>query len=256
MTIDLISASSIADGLGVCLVGQKVLYFPTVGSTMSLAREEARRGADEGTAIIASQQTEGRGRLGRSWVSPEGSIAVSLILRPRVSQLPYLVMLASLAVANTVEKVAGLKPKIKWPNDVLVEGKKVSGILVESDVRGGQVRYAIIGVGINVNVRTANYPEIPPSATSLSEALEHEVSRLEVVRRFLVETDALYVCLGDGSEVFRHWQDKLVTLGQWVKVQTGESLVEGMAESVNGDGSLVVRGSGGTCIRIVAGDVS
>ena len=153
MAKDGLSPVSITRNLTTRFIGQRVLYYPQVTSTMDVARQEAQQGAAEGTVIIAAEQTAGKGRMRRLWLTPGGNIALSIILYPEVSQLPSLIMLASLAAVHSIEKITGLEPQIKWPNDVLVNGKKVCGILVESGVRKKSVTYSIIGIGINVNLK-------------------------------------------------------------------------------------------------------
>jgi BirA family biotin operon repressor/biotin-[acetyl-CoA-carboxylase] ligase len=223
---------------------------------MDVAREEAQKGAAEGTVVIADEQTAARGRLARVWLSPRGNIALSVILHPRLSDLPSMIMLASLAVVNSVEAATGLKSQIKWPNDVLVNGRKLCGILIESDLRGSTVSHVVIGIGINVNLRPADFPEILPIATSLSQELGSEVSRLNVLRCLLVEIERLYLALSSGESLYPEWRDRLVTLGRRVHVKTGEVVYEGVAESVASDGSLWLRGPDGSLTRIVAGDVT
>ena len=130
-----LSAGAISQDLKTGIIGSRILYYPTLSSTMDAGREAARNGTPEGTVIIAGEQTAGRGRLKRSWLAPSGNIALSVILYPRLSELPEMIMLASLAVTHGIEAVTGIKPQIKWPNDILIEGKKVCGILIESDAR-------------------------------------------------------------------------------------------------------------------------
>jgi len=251
-----LSSASIASNLDTHFVGQRVIYYPKLQSTMDVAKREAQRGAAEGTVVIAGEQTVGRGRIKRVWLSPEGSIALSIILYPGILYLPSLIMLASLAVVHSIEKVAGLKSQVKWPNDVLINGKKVCGVLVESEVRGDTVDYAIIGIGINANFRVSDFAEISSTATSLSDELGWDVSRLDVIRCLLVEIERLYLTLPAGGSVYEEWRDSLVTLGRRVTVHSGETLYEGIAESVAKDGSLSLRHSDGNLTRIVAGDVT
>jgi BirA family biotin operon repressor/biotin-[acetyl-CoA-carboxylase] ligase len=238
------------------LIGKKVLVFPSLSSTNDIARREARKGAREGTVVVAEEQTAGRGRLKRSWLSPKGSIALSIILHPTPAQLPALIMVASLAVAHCIEKVTELKTQIKWPNDVLVGGKKLCGILVESDVRGSSVDYAVIGIGLNVNLKTADFPEIVATATSLSQEMGRELTLPEMIGCLLVEVENLYLSLPEGDSVFQEWRQRLVTLGKKVEVSSGQTVYWGNAESVASDGSLLLRQPDGKLIKIVAGDVS
>ena len=153
-----LSSADISRNLKTDFIGQKVIAYPSLTSTNDIAKREAKKGAREGTVVVAEEQTAGRGRLKRAWLSPKGSIALSIILHPTPAQLPSLIMLASLAVAHCIEKVSGLKAQIKWPNDVLINGKKVCGILIESDVRGSAVDYAVIGIGLNVNLQARRFP--------------------------------------------------------------------------------------------------
>jgi BirA family biotin operon repressor/biotin-[acetyl-CoA-carboxylase] ligase len=165
-------------------------------------------------------------------------------------------MLASLAVAYSIENVTGLKTQLKWPNDVLIKGRKVCGILIESGVRRRKVDYAIIGIGINVNLRPVDFPEISPIATSLSDELGREVPCLDLLRHLLVEVEKLYLALLSGESVYQQWRDRLVTLGRRVQVSWGKTRYEGRAESVARDGSLLLRCSDGSLTKIVAGDVT
>ena len=253
---DRLSSASITDSLETHFIGQRVIYYPRLTSTMEVAKREARRGAVEGTVIIADEQTGGKGRIKRIWLSPTGNIALSIILYPRVAYLPSLIMLASIAVVYSIETVTGLKSQLKWPNDVLINGKKVCGILIESQVRGNRVDYTIIGIGINVNLRLSDFPDISLIATSLSDKLGREVSRLDMIRRLLVEVERLYLTLPSGESIYQQWRDRLVTLDRRVQVRWNKTMYEGIAESVARDGSLLLRHPDGSLTRVVAGDVT
>jgi len=255
MMVDIIAPERITDGLRTRVVGQRVLYFPSLNSTMEMARREAREGAAEGTAVIAGEQTTGRGRVKRAWLSPGGSVSVSVVLYPGIAQLPYLIMLASVAVARSIEEVAGLQTQLKWPNDVLIRGRKVCGILIENELKGSSVAWAVIGIGINVNMKMADFPEIAGTATSLSDELGQELPRVEIIRRLLVELERLYLELGDGARLYREWRERLITLGRKVKVISGEKVLQGVAEGVSRDGSLRLKHDDGSISHIVAGDV-
>lgn len=252
-------AEAVSGNLDTDLIGRHVEYFPVVSSTMDAARELIRKGVPEGTVVIAEEQTAGRGRLARSWLTPHGNIALSIILYPRLPQLPEMIMLASLGVVHGIEAVTGVKADIKWPNDILIHGKKVCGILIEADARiqsAGKVTYIIIGVGINVNLQPADFTEIAFTATSLSLAAGGDVSRLSVVRSLLVETDRLYVKLCRGESLFSEWYKRLITIGQMVTVTAPDAVYEGKAESAAHDGSLLVRCADGELRQVVAGDVT
>jgi len=223
---------------------------------MDKARDLARSGAGEGVAVIAGQQTHGRGRLGRTWFAAEGSLAMSVVLHPRLSQLPQLLMLAALAVVQAVHQVTGLQPRLKWPNDVLIGGRKLCGILTESDLLGNEVKFAIVGIGLNVNYDTRSAPEISDIATSLSRELGHEVPLPVITARLLEALETLYLELKAGRSLVGRWRDNLETLGRNVKVRTGQAIEQGFAESVTDDGSLLLRRNDGSLATIVVGDVT
>lgn len=256
MLEDSLSPASLTHNLATHFIGQRVIYHPRLTSTMGVARQEARQGAAAGTVVIADEQTAGKGRIKRAWLSPKGSLALSLILYPDVSYLPYLIMLASLAVVHSIEKITGLPSQIKWPNDIIINGKKVCGILLESDVRGNIVAYTIIGIGINVNFSLSDFPEISPTATSLADELGTEVSRLDLTRCLLTEIERLYLALPEAEPIYQEWRSRLITLGKKVQVKSGETVLEGIAESVTRDGSLLLRHSNGSSTKIIAGDIT
>ena len=243
-------------------MGRKVVYRSSVPSTMDLARRQAEADAAEGTVVLADEQTAGRGRLERTWISPPGAnVYVSVVLRPEPEHLRPLSMLCPLAVCRAIEEVMGLPARIKWPNDVLVRGRKVSGTLIDAEFEDGHVRYAIAGVGINVNFDAARYEEIRDLATSLSTELGRDVPREEVLAAFLNHLEELYLDLRRGQPVYGLWKARLDTLGRRVRVRYGEpgtegEAHEGLAEDVDESGSLILRRADGSTVRIEAGDVT
>lgn len=252
-----LSPDAMRRSLKTSLIGQEIIYHDTIPSTMDAAKQAIGEGASEGTVVVANHQTAGRGRLNREWLSvPGGSILLSIILYPNLEILPRLTIAACLAVSRTIEKVTGLQPTIKWPNDVLVGGRKVSGILSESDVAGETVNYAIVGIALNVNLDTSAMPDISGTATSLKQALGREVSRQQVLTALLQEFEELYLTLRRGESIQREWLQRLETLGKNVSVRCGDEVQEGYAESVDETGNLIVRLPDGTRITITAGDVT
>jgi len=165
-------------------------------------------------------------------------------------------MLASLAVVHSIEAVTGLKPQLKWPNDVLIGGKKVCGILIESKVQANTVDYVILGIGVNLNLKLADFPEILSIATSLSDELGGKVPRLSLIQRLLVEIEQSYLALSAGESLYKEWQGRLVILGKRIQVYSGKTTHEGIAESVARDGSLRLRLPNGSLTKIVTGDVT
>ena len=256
MTTNDLLAESILKNLNTSFVGQNIIYYPQVTSTMDVAKEAANKGAVEGTAVIADEQVAGRGRLKRPWLSPAGSISLSLVLHPQLAHLSGLFMVASLAARSAIEKVTGLKADIKWPNDVLIKGRKVCGTLVENEIRNKAVRWAIIGMGMNVNLDMTQFPEIADFATSLWSESNGEVSRLEVIKSLLENVEHYYLALRRGQPIHKEWCDSLETLGKEVQVTSAGVVEKGIAESIDSDGCLLLRRPDGNLVRIVAGDVT
>jgi BirA family transcriptional regulator, biotin operon repressor / biotin---[acetyl-CoA-carboxylase] ligase len=222
---------------------------------MDAARRAAQRGAGAGTVIIAGEQTAGKGRLKRTWLSPPGNIALSIILNPDIAALPYLIMIASLAVSQSIETATGLKTQIKWPNDILIDGKKVSGILIENEVKGNKVTFSIVGIGINVDLEVAAYPEISSTSVSLKNESNKDL-RIKIIRSLLTEFEMLYLQLPDSQPIYESWRDRLITLGKKVRATSGTQIIEGIAESVDETGALMLREADGPLTRVVAGDVT
>ncbi|MGQ9572522.1 MAG: biotin--[acetyl-CoA-carboxylase] ligase [Dehalococcoidia bacterium] len=237
-------------------MGRHLEYRAAVGSTQDLGRELAQAGAVEGTVVVAGRQTAGRGRLGRSWVSPRGNLYLTLILRPSPEHLKTLVIIAALAVARAIERVAGLETNLKWPNDVLVGGRKICGILSESELVGGRVSYVLVGIGVNVNVDVTTYPEIAALATSVMTEVGRAVSREALAAALINEFEALYLAAQAGEPVHQEWRARLGTLGKEVRVRFGEQVEEGLAEDVDAEGNLVLRRADGSRVTIAAGDVT
>jgi BirA family biotin operon repressor/biotin-[acetyl-CoA-carboxylase] ligase len=250
------SAKALRESLTTGFVGRRLEYRATLGSTQDLARELARAGAAEGTVVLAGRQTAGRGRLGRSWISPRGGLYLTVILRPPTQHLKALVIIAALAVARAVERLTGLQTSLKWPNDVLVAGRKVSGILSESELVGEGVSYVLVGIGVNVNADMAGYGQAAPLATSVMTELGREVSREALAAAILNEFEALYLAAQAGQPIDEEWRARLGMLGKEVRVHFGEQVEEGLAEDVDRDGSLVLRRADGSRVTIAAGDVT
>ncbi len=196
-------------------IGRAVSYHESIPSTMDLARREAEAGMPEGAIAIAEEQTAGRGRMGRAWVSPAGvNLHFTVVLRPTLVQLRYLPVIAPLAVCQAIEETTALLPRIKWPNDVLIGGKKVCGVLPESELAGNEVLFALVGIGINVNLDVDAHPEIRDIATSLRAELGREMSREEVLAATLNRLEALYESAqGGGEAISSGWKQRLDTLG-------------------------------------------
>jgi BirA family biotin operon repressor/biotin-[acetyl-CoA-carboxylase] ligase len=186
---------------------------------------------------------------------------MSLLFRPTFldpTQAQQLTMLCSLAAADTVTDVTGLQPDLKWPNDLLLNGKKLAGVLTELGFQGGRLDWVVVGVGLNVNIDFATQSDrsLSNTATSLMMALGRTVSRLDLLQHYLVGVEARYEALRAGSSPHREWARRLVTLGQSVTVTAPNDTYQGIAESVDETGTLLLRQSNGQLKRILAGDVT
>ncbi len=257
--------------------GDRLFYLPTVDSTNTLAMQLAQTRPDEGLVVLTDSQTAGKGRQGRRWVDAPGrNVLSSIVLRPMFP--PHLlVMVASLAVVRAIAQSCGVTATIKWPNDVLIEERKVAGILIETshDLKGSLV--AVVGIGVNVNGRMdelagqlAESASLIANATSLETVCGHAVSREELIACLLRSIEGDYLLLqqevtGDWAAapdqvlpsrlIRERWRDQLSTLGRTIQVRQGESLISGVAEDVDGNGELLLRRHSGELVNITWGSV-
>lgn len=230
----------------------KIHYFPEVSSTMDIAREKARSGCSDFTVVIAGRQNRGRGRLDRTWHSVEGGLYLTIVLRPLI--LPVLSarigFAASLTLCQTLRSLYGIEAVVKWPNDILVAERKVSGMLAEMEAETDRIRYINIGLGINVN----NDPTpVEPHAASLREILGRPVSRKNLLAEFL---DAFEKRIGrnDLETVLHEWKHYTSTIGRVVKIVTHTEESEGNAVDVDENGALILELSDGSFKKIIYGD--
>ncbi|HZA25475.1 MAG TPA: biotin--[acetyl-CoA-carboxylase] ligase [Dehalococcoidia bacterium] len=249
-------AETLRQGLYTRLVSKRILFFQTLDSTMDEAARQAEAGVAEGTVVVAETQSLSRGRMGRTWVSQPGNLYVSVLFYPALEKLPHLSSLSAVAVVRAIRKTCRLAARLKWPNDVLVKGKKVAGVLVESAVDGESVRYAIVGIGINVTMECEKVDELSGYATSLEAAAQREMSRERLLRDLLQEIDGLYLKLAEGQTPLEEWKTLLDTLGQQVTVSFHGESHTGLAEDVDEVGNLLLRVDDGELITLTAGDVT
>jgi BirA family transcriptional regulator, biotin operon repressor / biotin---[acetyl-CoA-carboxylase] ligase len=259
-TPDKLLPDEVAQGLKTFLLKGPIHYHETLGSTNDLAKELGSKGAPEGTVVVAETQTRGRGRLGRDWNSPPGAgLYVSLLLRPALppEELPQITLTAAVAVAKAVVAVTGLTPGIKWPNDLLWDGKKLGGILTEMETESDCIRHLVVGVGVNVNNRDFP-PELEATATSLTLAGGVAVSRLRLLRAYLEEFDALYgrFLNREFDAILSQWKEYAVTLGRVVTVRQGLKEISGLAVAVAPDGALLIETRPGEVVRVTSGEIA
>jgi len=243
------------------LIGSNIISMGTVDSTNTVAMGLGEGDAPHGTVVVADRQTQGRGRLGRSWVSPEGNIHMSILLRPPLapSDVSLLTMTAAVGCARALRKITGLRVEIKWPNDLMLSGRKRGGILTETKSRGKMTLFAVVGIGINLNSGAGDFPsELWATATSLRVETGKEIPKNDLIAGILEEIGLWYGRLTRGEKeiILSEWRHLSSTLGRRVKVTSGTDSLEGVAEALDGAGRLIVRLSSGARKVISAGDVT
>ena len=233
------------------------LLLSKTTSTNSVVREQARKGVKSGFVVAAAQQSRGRGRLGRSWESPPGlGLYVSILLCPemRLADAGRLTILSSVAAADAVEAVSGLRPKIKWPNDLVLKGRKLAGLLIETEPRGRDLAFAIIGIGINVRHQAADFSdEVRPLATSLFLATKRLYRRADLLVALLHAFERRLT--QPHEEVQAAWAASSLTLGQQVTLTTARGRKQGQALGLDPSGALLLRNAFGEVEAITAGDM-
>lgn len=259
---DLLLPYEIRETVGSKILGKKdIFYFSDIESTNNEAKKQANLGCPEGSIVLSESQNKGRGRLSRGWFSPQGKgIWLSIVLRPPFNpyDAPKCTLLAAVAVTKAIRKVTQVECGIKWPNDILYQGKKIVGILTEMSAEIDAINHVVIGMGINVNIDQEEFPvELREIATSLSVVKGQEISRLSLLNAILMELEEMYskvVELGF-VEMLDEWRQLSITLGKNVNVVGSGRDFSGLAINIDQDGALLVETS--ECVeRVLAGDVS
>ena len=239
-----------------------VYTYDQVDSTNTIAKKLANEGKEEGTFIIAEEQLKGKGRMGREWVSPHGKgIWVSFILRPEIlpvhaSEITFVI---AVGIMEGIKKYTGHEVKIKWPNDILIDGKKIVGILTEISAEMERINYIVAGVGINANQNVDDFPdEIKFKATSLKIATGKNINRNELLRKIIEEMENIYFLYKEQGfeKILEIWKLNNITLGRRVKAITFDGEIIGWAEKIDKEGYLIIRDDSGKENKILAGDVS
>jgi len=259
---DLLHGDDLIARLGaVRVIGREIQVFGETSSTSDIVEKMARDGAGEGVVVFAESQTKGRGRLGRLWISPaRKGLWFSILLRPdlRPQDTTRIMVASGTALRRAIVSVTGLDAGIKWPNDILVNGRKVAGILTELHAELDRVQYVVLGIGVDVNLSAADFPQaLRGQATSLKIELGRSLSRPELAVAILRELDREYGRVLEGSfpEVADEWVEHCVTIGQNVRLASGGRQLSGRAEALGDDGALLLRSEHGRVERILAGDV-
>ncbi len=234
------------------------LLLAETASTNDVAREQGRKGGKAGFVVAASRQTKGRGRLGRAWESPTNrGLYVSILLRPDLAmrEAGRLTILSSVATVDAVEQIAGFRPQIKWPNDLLVEGRKLAGLLIETEPVGTRLAFAVVGIGLNVGQETDDFSlEVRGLATSLRLVKGEAFRRADVLVALLKAFDRRLAA--PFAEVRAAWEESSLTLGQQVTLTTSRGVKKGQAMGLDESGALLLRGESGEVETVTAGDMS
>jgi BirA family biotin operon repressor/biotin-[acetyl-CoA-carboxylase] ligase len=260
---DLPLAEELRRGLSARVVGREIRYLAEVDSTNRHAYALGEADAEEGLVVIADRQSAGRGRLGRTWESPPGvNLYLSILLRPPLppQAAPQLTFLSALAVARAITAVSGLQPTLKWPNDVLIGGRKVAGLLNEMSAESDRLRFVVLGIGVNLNMTAAQFPaDLRAPATSLLLAGGVPISRALFGKTLLEQLDRLYgeYLLRGPAPIMAAWEAHCDMVGRVVEVDEGGGRkMCGTVAGIDRDGALLLTRADGSTERILAGDVS
>ena len=264
MQLSELSIKEIRDGLSNrnATIGSEIVFFRLIGSTNTEAARLASKGQREGTVIIADSQTEGRGRLGRTWVSPAGkNLYLSIIVRPAIPprEASILTLMSAVAFTSAIQRLSSVPVSIKWPNDLMVADKKIGGILTEMKADADSINYVVIGMGINLNLDTSDMPDsIRESATSVMLQAGSLQSRTEYALEIIKSMDYWYTILRESGKcpIIESWQRLSSTAGRAVTVTTGEVKLTGLAEGIDTEGLLLLRLGDNSVIKIRSGDVT
>ena len=258
-TPDRMTEDEIRLGLKTSFIGRNIDYQESTGSTQKIAHQLSNDDAPEGTVVLAEEQVSGRGRMDRKWHSPKFTgIWMSIILRPNIlpARAPQLTLLAAVAVVQAMEEVTGLVPEIKWPNDILINGRKVTGILTELQAEADRINSVIIGIGINVNQEA--FPEdIEQTATSLLIEKGEPVSRTELIKSVFAQLEKLYsIYMENGFLPIKLlWESYAVSIGKKLKARTLTSVIEGCALGITDDGVLKIEDKDGVIHHVYSADI-
>jgi BirA family biotin operon repressor/biotin-[acetyl-CoA-carboxylase] ligase len=260
---DILLPQEIKNNLSTSYMGKNIYHFTELESTNIIAKEKASLKKDkiaEGTIIIAEKQAGGKGRLGRGWFSPTGGIWLSIILYPQLSPsyIPRITLMTAVAVVKTIEKVSRIKARIKWPNDILIKGKKLCGILTEMNAELDLINWVVVGIGINVNINQEEFPkDIRDNSISLKEVLGKEISRVKLIQIFLKEFEKCYEKLKrkEFTSILEEWKLYSHTLGKKIKINIGEKIVFGKAIDLSEEGALILKEENGKLAKIISGTI-
>lgn len=255
-----ITKDKITENLETEVMGKEILCFRKVFSTNSIAKFLAGHNAEEGTVLISEIQTNARGRLGKKWEAPDGGVWMSMILRPNVppARIGLITLATGVAIAKSIRSL-GLDAKIKWPNDILIHGDKMSGVLTEVNATFNEIDWIIVGIGIDSNIKLEDFSEdIRIGTTTLTEELPTKIDENELIAIFLNEFEKVYKLYKDGEieAILKDWRNLSDTIGKYVNItQTGGKITQGYVVGINNEGSLIIERQDGTLEKIISGEL-
>lgn len=244
----------IKQNLNTKIIGKKIYYYTQLKSTNTTAKQKTLEKTAEGTIIIADTQTQGRGRKNRTWYSPHGGLWFSVILYPNLppERSMLLTMTASVSVAQAIEETTGIKPVIKWPNDLLINNRKVCGILTELDAEIDKINYVIIGIGINVNNEIKN--DLKHIGISLKQVTKHPISRVELLKTILKQFDKNYLHINNPDYIRKQWLAYSKIISKKIMITEEGNKITGVVQDIDESGCLLIN-SEGKIKRVVSGDL-
>jgi BirA family transcriptional regulator, biotin operon repressor / biotin---[acetyl-CoA-carboxylase] ligase len=258
---DKVTENEIQFGLQTKRLGQTIYYEESVESTQKIAHRLSYEGYPEGTLVISEEQVAGRGRMTRSWYSPKYTgIWMSLILRPNLppQKAPQFTLIAAVAISQAIEEISGIESEIKWPNDILIRGKKVTGILTELQADADKIHSIIIGMGINVNQSSTDFAaDIKPIATSIAIEAKKKIPRAQLVRRILEKLEIYYdLYMEEGFRPIKlMWESRAVSIGKNIIARTINGTIEGKALGITDEGILQLEDAQGIIHHIYSADI-
>ena len=259
---DLLLPWEITENLKTKFIGKRVYYFDTVDSTQDFALKIASQDNENGTVIISKKQTGGKGRMKRKWVSPVGGIWMSVIIHPDfdISNTTLVPIATSLALCKAIEKTTKTKPKLKWPNDITMKGKKVAGILVDTSIQSNKIESLVLGIGINFKIKQEKLKKIivnSPNYYGATTLVKKNESALHLVQQFLYELEVIFQWINSGltKKIIYEWTKRSSTIGKNISIINDKKIVTGKATKIDNDGALIIS-KNKQATRILIGDVT
>ena len=255
-----ITKEKISEKLETQYMGDEILCFRKVFSTNSIAKFLANHNAKEGIVLVSEIQTKARGRSGKKWEAPDGGVWMSLLLRPKVptNRIGLITLATGVAIAKTIRSF-GLDAKIKWPNDVLIHGDKMSGVLTEVNATFNEIDWIVVGIGIDSHIKLEDFSEdVRTGTTTLTEELPDNFDENEIIAIFLNEFEKVYDLYKEGEieAILKDWRDLSDTIGKYVNItQTGGKITQGYVVGINNEGSLIIERQDGTLEKIISGEL-